>query len=546
MKQTINRLVPLFIIFTLQSFSISLMSQGLSVEDDFEGNGTISTWYGDDCSINTALSNPFQIGINSSATVLEYYDSGGNYANIRFDVENNFNLSTENTFTLKIYVPSSDLTGNQANQISLKLQDGNIGEPWTSQCEIIKPISLDQWQIISFDFQNDPYINFNPASADPTERIDFNRVVIQVNGENNNDHVLAYIDDFFYDGTITPLPVFDQLVWSDEFDSSDGIDTSKWFHQTLLPDGGSWFNGEVQHYTSNSSNSFVEDGLLKIVAINETYTDQGVTKEYTSARLNSKFAFTYGKVEVRAKLPTGIGTWPAIWMLGKNINEDGAYWDNQGYGNSYWPACGEIDIMEHWGSNQNFVQSATHTPSSFGATINHGGQYIESASTDFHIYTLVWTDEKLVFSVDGNMHFTYNPIVKNEQTWPFDLEQYFLFNIAIEPSISPSFTSSTMEIDYIRVYQESLVSNVDKDFDKSFSVYPNPFNDRLNIALDNTNESNIVAKLYSIDGKLLREYHIYANENRFTINDLTTLESGMYVLCFKIGNTMRSFKLSKN
>ena len=540
-----NRRIPLLILIALMSFSISLKSQGISVEDDFEGNGTISSWYGDDCSIDTALSNPYPIGINNSATVLEYSDAGGTYANLRFDVENNFNLSTESTFSLKIYVPSSGLSGSQNNQISLKLQNGTIGEPWTSQCEIIKPLILDQWQVISFDFENDPYLDFTPGSLAPTQRNDFNRVVIQVNGENNNDHVLAYIDDFYYDGTIALLPVFDQLVWSDEFDSTDGIDTSKWFHQTLLPDGESWFNGEIQHYTANSANSFVEDGILKIVAINETYTDQGVTKEYTSARLNSKYAFTYGKVEVRAKLPTGIGTWPAIWMLGKNINENGGYWDIQGYGNSYWPACGEIDIMEHWGANQNFVQSATHTPSSFGATENYGGQYIESASTDFHIYTLVWTDEKLVCVVDGNMHFTYNPIVKNEQTWPFDLEQYFLFNIAIEPSIDPSFTSSTMEIDYIRVYQESLVSSIKTEKENNFIVYPNPFKDKIIINTGNTVESVIDLKLYSLDGKVLRRYSVYNNEKSITLNDLEDLQSGIYILSINSGNKWHNLKISK-
>ena len=103
------------------------------------------------------------------------------------------------------------------------------------------------------------------------------------------------------------------------------IDADKWFHQTRLPDGNAWFNGEVQHYTDRLDNSYVSDGTLKIVAKKETFTDQNRTKQYTSARLNSKYAFTYGRVEVRAKLPEGAGTWPAIWMLGKNINENGGY-----------------------------------------------------------------------------------------------------------------------------------------------------------------------------------------------------------------------------
>jgi hypothetical protein len=244
-----------------------------------------------------------------------------------------------------------------------------------------------------------------------------------------------------------------QLVWSDEFNGSGAIDTTNWFHQTQLPNGESWYNNEIQHYTNRTDNSNVSGGNLNIIAKKEVFTDQGHTKQYTSARLNSKFAFTYGRVEVRAKLPTGVGTWPAIWLLGRNINEPGAYWETQGYGAVSWPDCGEIDIMEHWGNNQNYVSSAVHTPSSSGATINHGGQTISTASSSFHVYTMEWTEEKMVFSVDDVVHYTYNPAIKNADTWPFDNDQYIILNIAIEPSIDPTFTESSMEIDYIRVYQ---------------------------------------------------------------------------------------------
>ena len=246
--------------------------------------------------------------------------------------------------------------------------------------------------------------------------------------------------------------VYNHLVWSDEFNTNGAVNPDKWIHQTLLPGGVTWFNGEIQHYTDRIENSYVSNGLLNIVAIKEEYTDQGVTKSYTSARLNSKFAFTYGRVEVRAKLPIGGGTWPAIWMLGKNVIEPGAYWTSS-YGTANWPACGEVDIMEHWGNNQNYVQSAMHTPSSFGGTVNLGGQTIATASSDFHIYTLEWTAQKMVFSVDGVVHYTYNPTVKDATTWPFDAPQYILLNVAMQPSIDPSFIQSSMEIDYVRVYQ---------------------------------------------------------------------------------------------
>ena len=235
------------------------------------------------------------------------------------------------------------------------------------------------------------------------------------------------------------------------------INTTNWFHQTQIPrpQEGGWFNGEQQHYTNRIENSYVSNGSLKIVAKQESYRDQGLTKQYTSARLNSKFAFTYGRVTVRAKLPRGAGTWPAIWTLGKNISENGAYWETKGFGTTGWPACGEIDIMEHWGNNQNFVQSAMHTPSSSGGTVNHGGQRINSASSKFHIYEMDWQEDKIIFSVDGIEHYTYKPPVRNSSTWPYDKEQYLLLNIAIEGGgTRADFTQSAMEIDYVRIYAD--------------------------------------------------------------------------------------------
>ena len=230
------------------------------------------------------------------------------------------------------------------------------------------------------------------------------------------------------------------------------IDSTKWFHQTKLPNGNSWFNGEVQHYTDRVSNAYVGDGTLKIVARKESYTDQGVTKQYTSARLNSKFAFKYGRVEFRAKMPMGYGTWPAVWMLGKSISESGTYWANQGFGTTSWPAVGEIDILEHWGKNQGFAQSAMHTTSSHGATQNHGGRYISTISSEFHTYSMDWNSDRIIFSIDGIEHYRYNPSVKNASTWPYDSEFFLLLNIAIEPAIQSGFTESAMEIDYIRVH----------------------------------------------------------------------------------------------
>jgi beta-glucanase (GH16 family) len=336
-------------------------------------------------------------------------------------------------------------------------------------------------------------------------------------------------------------PVYDRLVWYDEFDEDGALDNSKWFHQTLLPNGNNWFNGEIQHYTDRIENTYVENGIMYLVAKQENYTDQGVTKQHTSARLNSKFAFTYGRVEVKAKLPSGVGTWPAIWMLGKNINEKGAYWYTQGYGTTNWPACGEIDIMEHWGSNQNFIQSAMHTPSSFGGTVNHGGQTIPTASTEFHVYALDWYPDRMVFSVDGVVHYTYNPAVRDASTWPFDKEQYLLLNVAILPSIDPAFTESAMEIDYVRIYQESMVDATGPELNTKLTIAPNPVNSVTHIkspphALGST------VLIVSMQGEVIKTMTIHSE---ITLVDMSNWVPGAYLIRQQGTNINQTYKVIK-
>jgi hypothetical protein len=260
-------------------------------------------------------------------------------------------------------------------------------------------------------------------------------------------YVYAYskTNDFIYESKkieiLVQPPVFDKLVFYDEFDTDGSPDETKWAYDIGTGSNG-WGNGEKQYYTKRSENVKVEEGVLKITAKKEEY--QG--SKYTSARLltQGKFDFTYGRVEVRAKLPKGEGTWPAIWMLGSNISTVG------------WPACGEIDIMEHWGHNHATVQSALHTPSSSGDTVNHGSQKIDDVATAFHVYAVEWDNYEIVFSVDGKIHYTYKPANKNSNTWPFNSSQFLILNVAMGGNwfkIDPNFESSSMEIDYVRVYQ---------------------------------------------------------------------------------------------
>jgi beta-glucanase (GH16 family) len=245
-------------------------------------------------------------------------------------------------------------------------------------------------------------------------------------------------------GTIiaaTPVGDNDVLKWSDEFETAGSPCNENWLYDLGNGDGG-WGNNESQYYTRE--NATIEDNILKIKVKKETYRGYS----YTSARIKTqnKFSFTYGRVEVRAKLPSGGGTWPAIWMLGDNITTVG------------WPSCGEIDIMEHTGNNQGITSSAIHNASGYGNTpYVHHLDRVNDVSTSFHTYGIDWTKDKIDFTVDGVVHYTYNPTNKTDSNWPFNKPQFIILNVAMGGSlggaIDTAFEESTMEIDYVRVYQ---------------------------------------------------------------------------------------------
>jgi len=527
-----------YALITIISLLLFLTGQGqtIVIEDDFESSETSLNWEGIEVTTQVGVSNPFQTDQNISEGVLSYSDYGALYGHVRLDVPINFDLTENSTFTVSIYLPSDELTGDQENQISLKLQNSNLNEPWTTQSEIIRPLQTDEWQTVSFDFSTDDYINLNSSSPAPTERFDFDRIVLQVNGENNTDQVTAYLDDFAFNGVLDPdanptTSPYTALVWSDEFEIDGPVNEDKWFHQTILPNGFSWFNNEVQHYTDREDNSYVEDGHLHIVAKNETYFDQGITKDYTSARLNSKFAFTYGRVVAKAKLPFGPGTWPAIWTLGKNIIENGGYWADE-FGTTFWPACGEIDIMEHWGNNQNVISAALHTPSSYGATENYGTIYDDDVSEEFHLYEMIWTPDEINFSIDGLVYYTYSPAQQNADTWPYTADQYLLLNVAIQENVSPAFDEEEMVLDYIRVYQEGNPLTTLDQSQESLKVYPNPAKDVLFVEVPSNDESGQL-EIHSITGVKLRS--IKSSGSRMDIN-LSGLAKGAYVATFRNEN----------
>lgn len=229
-----------------------------------------------------------------------------------------------------------------------------------------------------------------------------------------------------------------QLVWSDEFNEDGSPDSSKWGYDI---GAGGWGNGESQYYTDRSENVIVENGLLKIISNKESFSGS----EYTSARIKTegKFDFKYGKVEIRAKLPSAQGTWPALWMLGANFSSVG------------WPACGEIDIMEQTGWDKSTVLATCHwldqsssSNASYGLTTN-----VSDSTTNFHIYSMEWTDSYIKMFVDDVEYY----VIDLNSSMPFENNFFLIFNTALGGSlggtIDSTFSSDTMEIDYVRVYQ---------------------------------------------------------------------------------------------
>ncbi|CAF3338602.1 unnamed protein product [Rotaria socialis] len=242
------------------------------------------------------------------------------------------------------------------------------------------------------------------------------------------------------------------LVWEDSFSHDGPVDRNKWDFDTGTG-GNDWGNQEAQYYTDRIENARYQGQRLIIEARREDYGGQ----RFTSARLKSKSAWTYGRLQAKAKLPSGRGLWPAIWMLPQA----------QSYGNAYWPDNGEIDLMEQVGFDSNRIVSSVHT-----AAFNHmknsqptNGVQVHDACNNFKIYTLDWTSDKLeMFVGDDNNPFFQRVLIwerkgQNWEGWPFDKNFFILLNIAVggswggQKGIDEGIFPKTMEIEWIRFYQ---------------------------------------------------------------------------------------------
>jgi beta-glucanase (GH16 family) len=225
-----------------------------------------------------------------------------------------------------------------------------------------------------------------------------------------------------------------QLVWADEFNNQGLPDPAKWDYEV-----GFVRNNEVQYYTKQRlENAHVENGNLTIEARKDNYQGHAVTS--ASLITKGKASWTRGRLEMRAQLPTGKGSWPAFWTLGTNIDQVS------------WPACGEIDIMEYVGFLPDKIHGAVHSPG-----VDKGGSITASKPwSAFHVYAIEWFPDRIDFYFDTTKYFTYP---KPGGGWPFDKSQYIILNIAVggswggQQGVDDSFFPLKMVVDYVRVYK---------------------------------------------------------------------------------------------
>jgi len=241
-----------------------------------------------------------------------------------------------------------------------------------------------------------------------------------------------------------------RLVWSDEFDKDGLPDQDKWSYDLGdgCPNVCNWGNNELQYYTSALKNAHVNNGYLIISALKEKEDKYA----YTSSRMvtKNKGDWKYGRIEVRAKLPKGRGVWPAIWMLPTDWKYGG------------WPESGEIDIMEHVGFEPDSVWASVHTKSynHVAGTQKTKGVFLSDANENFHVYSIEWTEDKMIGMVDGTVYFSFMNEKTGHREWPFDQPFHLLLNIAVGGNwggmkgVDDSIFPQQMLVDYVRIYQK--------------------------------------------------------------------------------------------
>lgn len=347
-----------------------------------------------------------------------------------------FNISLNKATTVPVSVDYTLTDGTATAPKDYTASSGTLNIPANqSTAEIAVPVSGDPNDIrqdnlqFSVKLSNPKNCTLSTSSATGT--------IITENGSSITTDNAGATSPLTYPGYT--------LVWSDEF-SGNTLDANAWNYESGNGAGG-WGNNELEYYTNSPKNVFVSNGNLVIEARKESISGFN----YSSARITTqnKKTFTYGRIDIRAKLPKGKGIWPALWMLGSNINTAG------------WPACGEIDIMELLGHEPTKMYSTLHYGASSATHGSKGNSYVVNTGSfydQFHVFSMDWKQDVINIYVDNNLILTVNKADLGTSPYPFNNPFFFIFNIAVggnwpgSPDASTTFPQR-MFVDYVRVFQ---------------------------------------------------------------------------------------------
>ena len=443
MKNTHSLLLSLIL-----SLTTTVNSQTLPI--DFE---TTTSWFAFDGASFATVSNPYVNSENQSDNVGRMTKgTSRNWAGAYLTLGSSMDLLNNDTFSIKVRSSKSN------TRLLLKVENSsNTSINYEREVTMTK---YNEWETLTFDYSQIPNENYD-------------RIVLifdlGVTG-NGSSSFTYYVDDislYSLDGPPEPcdsnltgnIPSGSnyELVWADEFNEDGELCYENWTYDLGTGSQG-WGNFEAQSYTNNSENVRKENGILKITAIKSG-------NSYTSARIKTKnlFDFTYGRIEIRAKLPSTAGTWPAVWLLGSNINEVS------------WPQCGEIDIIEQFSNKQENISTAhwySDGNAQYGLSVNNS-----TLTSSFNTYRLDWTPTSLTTYLNDSQYW----VMSTNNTMPFFDNFFLIANLALggnkgAGNIDPNFTQDSLEIDYIRVYQNSsgsVLSSKTINGDDNFINYYN-------------------------------------------------------------------------
>ena len=478
--------------FLLFGIINNVSSQNLPI--DFETTTSWSVFAG--ASFST-VSNPYFDSENPSSKVGRMIKGAGqNWAGAYLTLGSSMDFLNNDAFSIKVH--SSKLN----TKLLLKVENSS-----NSTINYEKEVTMtkyNEWETLTFDFSQIPYENYD-------------RIVlifdIGVTG-NGSSSFTYYVDDITLYSLNGPTEPCDSnltgnvpsgsnyvLVWADEFTEDGELCYENWTYDLGTGSQG-WGNFEAQSYTNNSENVRKENGILRITAIKSG-------NSYTSARIKTKnlFDFTYGRIEISAKLPSTAGTWPAVWLLGSNINEVS------------WPQCGEIDIIEQFSNKQENISTAhwySDGNAQYGLSVNNS-----TLTSSFNTFRLDWTPTSLKAYLNDSQYW----VMSTNNTMPFFDNFFLIANLALggnkgAGNIDPNFTEDSLEIDYIRVYQNSTGTVLSSEIisgNKNIISYYNSNGEWFFIStFDEINDILI----YDISGKLIKKSNVEGKIAKINSNNI--------------------------